>query len=176
MQDFGEEVLAGMRFHDGRPALTMHNRYLVLYAQGHPRGDPSATSATTRAATSGSSPAPATRAGRARPPTRARNFPGDETTDWTRSSGLASSTPDMLNRAIGGAYGFSTDIGGYFDLTTPPTTKELFIRWAEWAALTPVFRLHGAGPTGTHTPWSFDDADGQGLQPPLAAPPARPRR
>ena len=62
----------------------------------------------------------------------------------------------MLNRAIGGAYGFGTDIGGYFDLTPPPTTKELFIRWAEWAALSPVFRLHGAGPTGTHTPWSFD--------------------
>ena len=84
------------------------------------------------------------------------NFPGDGTTDWTRSSGLASSTPDMLNRAIGGAYGFGTDIGGYFDLTTPPTTKELFIRWAEWAALSPVFRLHGAGPTGTHAPWTFD--------------------
>jgi alpha-D-xyloside xylohydrolase len=62
----------------------------------------------------------------------------------------------MLNRAVGGAYGFGTDIGGYFDLTTPPTTKELFLRWAEWAALSPVFRLHGAGPTGTHTPWSFD--------------------
>ena len=62
----------------------------------------------------------------------------------------------MLNRAIGGAYGFGTDIGGYFDLTTPPTTKELFIRWAEWAALSPVFRLHGAGPTGTHAPWTFD--------------------
>ena len=27
-----------------------------------------------------------------------------------------SQTTDMLNRAIGGAYGFSTDIGGYFDL------------------------------------------------------------
>jgi alpha-glucosidase (family GH31 glycosyl hydrolase) len=85
------------------------------------------------------------------------NFPGDETTDWSHSSGLPSSTTDMLNRAVGGAYGYGTDIGGYFDLTTPPTTKELFLRWAEWAALSPVFRLHGAGPTGTHTPWSYDE-------------------
>src|SRR5204862_277196 len=85
------------------------------------------------------------------------NFPGDETTDWSRSAGLASQTPDMLNRAIGGAYGFTTDIGGYFDVGPyQPTTKELFIRWAEWAALSPLFRLHGSLNAGVHTPWSYD--------------------
>ncbi|MGZ8666655.1 MAG: TIM-barrel domain-containing protein [Solirubrobacterales bacterium] len=155
MQDFGEEVLFGMRFHDGQTGVTMHNRYLNLYAR-----------ATREAIESYERSHPKrrmwffTRAGYTGRPGAAAyenaNFPGDGTTDWTRSSGLASSTPDMLNRAIGGAYGFGTDIGGYFDLTTPPTTKELFIRWAEWAALSPVFRLHGAGPTGTHAPWTFD--------------------
>ncbi len=59
----------------------------------------------------------------------------------------------MLNRGIGGAFGYSTDIGGYYDVTTPPTTKELFGRWAEWAALSPLFRLHGAI-LKEHTPWS----------------------
>jgi len=63
----------------------------------------------------------------------------------------------MLNRAVGGAYGFGTDIGGYFDIAVaPPTTKELFIRWAQWAALSPVFRLHGSVSAGTHVPWSYD--------------------
>jgi alpha-glucosidase (family GH31 glycosyl hydrolase) len=62
----------------------------------------------------------------------------------------------MLNRAVTGAYGYATDIGGYYDLSTPPTSKELFLRWAEWAALSPVFRLHGSGRAGTHTPWSYD--------------------
>ena len=62
----------------------------------------------------------------------------------------------MLSRAVGGAYGFTTDIGGYFDYTSPVTTKELFLRWAEWAALSPTFRLHGSGKAGTHTPWSYD--------------------
>ena len=38
---------------------------------------------------------------------------------------------------------------------TPPTTKELFLRWAEWAALTPFFRLHGSVLAGTHTPWTL---------------------
>ena len=155
MQDFGEEVLFGMRFHDGQTGITMHNRYLTLYhratrevIESYQRSHPKRRLwFFTRAGYTG------------RPGATAyenANFPGDGTTDWTRSSGLASSTPDMLNRAIGGAYGFGTDIGGYFDVTTPPTTKELFIRWAEWAALSPVFRLHGAGPTGTHAPWTFD--------------------
>jgi len=57
----------------------------------------------------------------------------------------------MLGRAVDGAYGYGTDIGGYSDLFTPATTKELFLRWAEWAALSPVFRLHGSGIHGTHT-------------------------
>ncbi len=84
------------------------------------------------------------------------NLPGDEATNWGQAAGLASLAPDMLNRAIGGAFGFTTDIGGYYDVTTPPTTKELLLRWAEWAALSPIFRLHGSGRAGTHTPWSYD--------------------
>jgi hypothetical protein len=84
------------------------------------------------------------------------NFPGDESTDWDHAAGLASFSADMLGRAVDRAYGFGTDIGGYADYTTPATTKKPFLRWAEWAALTLVFRLQGAGLHGTHTPWSFD--------------------
>ena len=46
------------------------------------------------------------------------NFPGDETVDWGAGSGLRSLAPDMLNRAVGGAFGYTTDIGGYGDLLT----------------------------------------------------------
>jgi alpha-glucosidase (family GH31 glycosyl hydrolase) len=28
--------------------------------------------------------------------------------------------------------GFATDIGSYYGYTTPPTAKELFLRWSEW--------------------------------------------
>lgn len=155
MQDFGEEVLTGMRFHDGQTGATMHNEYPVLYAR-----------ATRQALNLYQRRHPGrqlfffTRSGYSGLPGSAAyenaNFPGDETTDWGHASGLASLTSDMLGRAVDGAYGFGTDIGGYFDLTTPPTSKQLFIRWAEWAALSPVFRLHGSGLHGTHTPWSFD--------------------
>lgn len=152
MADFGEEVLAGMHFADGATGAAMHNRYLVLYMRAtraavdayeraHPRR---AIWFFNRAGYSGS-------AGY-----EGANFPGDESTDFGPAAGLASLAPDMLNRAVGGAFGFATDIGGYYDYTTPPTSKELFVRWAEWAALSPVFRLHGSGRAGTHTPWSYD--------------------
>ncbi|MDQ6834754.1 MAG: hypothetical protein M3016_01055 [Actinomycetota bacterium] len=156
MQDFGEQVLTDMHFRDGSTGLQMHNRLPVLYDR-----------ATREAIDAYQRDHPGrhifffTRAGYSGTPGNAAyenaNFPGDETTDWTRASGLASQTPDMLNRAIGGAFGFSSDIGGYLDLGPyQPTTKELFLRWAEWAALSPLFRLHGSVGAGTHTPWSYD--------------------
>jgi alpha-glucosidase (family GH31 glycosyl hydrolase) len=156
MQDFGEEVQPTMIFHDGETGLQMHNRYPVLYARvtrsildRYMRGHP------------GRQLFFYTRAGYSGDPGSAAyenaNFAGDETTDWTRSSGIRSVIPDMLNRSIGGAWGYSTDIGGYFDLFTPhPTTKELLLRWAELAVFTPFFRLHGSLLAGTHTPWRYD--------------------
>jgi len=155
MLDFGEQVLLGMHFHAGSTGAQMHNRLPVLYDR-----------VTRQAVSSYERQHPGrhifffTRAGYSGTPGNAAyenaNFPGDETSDWTRSSGLAAQTPDMLNRAIGGAYGFGTDIGGYFDIGYPMTTKALFLRWAEWAALSPIFRLHGSVHAGTHTPWSYD--------------------
>src|SRR5262249_13650095 len=155
MQDFGEEVLDGMRFADGETGKSMHNRYLVLFMRAtrseidayerlHPRR---ALWFFNRAGYSGTPGSAAYEGG---------NFPGDESTDWGQAAGLASLAPDMLNRAVGGAFGFATDIGGYYDYTTPPTTKQLFLRWAEWAALSPIFRLHGSGRSGTHAPWTYD--------------------
>lgn len=155
MQDYGEQVMFDMHFADGTTGYTRHNDYFTLYAKAtkqeltryhraHPERRPWFF----------------TRAGYTGLPGTARfeyaNFPGDETTEWGHATGLRSLATDMLNRAVGGAYGYGTDIGGYLDYTTPKTTKELFLRWAEWAALSPVFRLHGSGLSGTHTPWSYD--------------------
>jgi alpha-D-xyloside xylohydrolase len=155
MQDFGEQVQVGMHFDDGSTGATMHNRLPVLFHR-----------ATAAAVRSFERRHPGrriywfTRSGYSGTPGSTRyemaNFPGDETTDWSRSAGLASLTTDMLNRAIGGAYGFTTDIGGFFDIPYGATGKELFVRWAEWAALSPFFRIHGSVAAGTHTPWSYD--------------------
>ncbi len=151
MLDFGEQVQPGMHFSDGSDGQQMHNRYPVLYQ----RATREAVEAF-EAEHPGRSIVFFTRSGYSGDPGTAAyenfNFPGDETTDWGAASGLASLTPDMLNRAIGGAYGYGTDIGGYYDLGRRPTKRELFLRWTQWAALSPVFRLHGAV-VEEHAPW-----------------------
>ncbi|HEX8101731.1 MAG TPA: TIM-barrel domain-containing protein, partial [Solirubrobacteraceae bacterium] len=161
MNDFGEQVVADMRFHDGRTGAQVHNENPILqfratreevdrYERAHPGRE---IFFYTRAGFSG------------RPGATAfenANFPGDETTDYQRSSGLPSLATDMLNRSVGGAYGYTTDIGGYFDgnaQAQQDLDAELFVRWSEWSALTPFFRVHNSCcDQGTRMPYSFDDA------------------
>jgi sulfoquinovosidase len=155
MQDFGEQVQGDMHFANGETGRIMHNRYPVIWArlsrrildhwqEGHPGRGP--IWFFTRAGYSGRPGSAAYEMG---------NFPGDETTDWSISTGLGSLGPDMLNRAVGGAFGYSTDIGGYTDFQTPPPNAELFTRWSEWSALTPYFRVHNSASTGTRMPWFY---------------------
>ncbi|MFL5846597.1 MAG: TIM-barrel domain-containing protein [Solirubrobacteraceae bacterium] len=151
MQDFGEQVMADMHFHDGSTGVTMHNRLAGLAHRATREVIAEYPGRQiwfyTRAGHNGAARY------------EGANFPGDETTDWSRSTGLASLTTDMLNRAIGGAFGFTTDIGGFFDVGPyQPTSEELFVRWTEWAALSPFFRVHGSVGAGTHTPWSYGAA------------------
>lgn len=159
MNDFGEQVEPGMKFHDGTPASLMHNRYPALQAK-----------VTREAIDAWEKRNPGRkvyffqRAGFVGSLSSAKwenaQFPGDETVDWGRDSGLPSIIPDMLNRAILGAPGFSTDIGGYsqFRLESPflpPPDDELFVRWAQAAALTPFFRVHNSGLSGARMPWDL---------------------
>jgi alpha-glucosidase len=157
MQDFGEQTMGDMVFADGRLGSQMHNRYPVVYHRAtreaidewlleHPGHDD--IWFYTRAGYGGLDGSPHFEGG---------NFAGDGNTDFSPSSGLQSQTPDMLNRGLNGSYGFTTDIGGYFDYVTPATTKELLIRWAQWATLSPIMRLHGSINAGTHMPWNYDE-------------------
>ncbi|MEO6605717.1 MAG: TIM-barrel domain-containing protein [Aeromicrobium sp.] len=154
MADFGEQVQPDMYFANGETGTTMHNKYTALFQEvvdetvaSYQRRHPDRSFFRyNRAGFTGS-------AGH-----EVANFPGDETTDWGKASGLASLAPDMLNRGVGGAYGFTTDIGGYADQLSGKTSSELLVRWAEWAVLSPVFRLHGSAGSGTHMPWDYDAA------------------
>lgn len=154
MQDFGEQVMRDMRFADGSSGAEMHNAYPNLYHRltrefidGYQRETGREIFFFTRAGFSGR-PGSAAYEG--------ANFPGDETTDWSASAGLASIIPDMLSRAVGGAYGFNTDIGGYADYLTGQTSRELFIRWTQAAALMPIFRVHNSASSGVRLPWDYD--------------------
>jgi alpha-D-xyloside xylohydrolase len=153
MQDFGEHVQESDHFADGSTGVTMHNRYPAVYHALTARLEPRLERRFgrdiywfTRSGFTGSAAS------------EMSNFPGDETADWSAGTGLRSLAPDMLNRAAGGAFGYSTDIGGYLDLFTGPPSEELWSRWLEWSALTPHFRLHNSQRTGTRMPWSFGEA------------------
>lgn len=165
MNDFGEQVLPDMHFASGETGATLHNRFPALQAK------------VTRAAVTvwehdhpGRQVSFFQRAGYAGSAAYENaEFPGDETVDWTRSTGLPSIVPDMLNRAVGGAPGFDTDIGGYAQFTPehpflPATNAELFTRWAQAAALMPYFRVHNSGLSGAQMPWDFDAATEAGWE------------
>jgi alpha-D-xyloside xylohydrolase len=157
MLDFGEQVVDNMRFHDGRTGAQMHNAYPALmhkitreiadrWSAENPERGP--IFIYTRTGSSGRQGAAAH---------EMANFPGDWTSDWSLYGGLGGQTKDMLNRAVGGAWGFVTDIGGLYDFVTPPLSKELFIRWSQWAALTTFHRLHNSSTRQVRMPWSFDE-------------------
>jgi sulfoquinovosidase len=159
MEDFGEQVLSDMVFADGSTGVTMHNRYPVLQHQA------------TRAAVDAYVKAHPgreiyffTRSGYTGRPGAAAyenaNFPGDELAEFDPvpgGAGLFSIIPDMLNRAVGGAWGFTTDIAGYADFYGS-ATAELYARWSEAAALMPFFRVHNGPIQGPRMPWSYDAA------------------
>ena len=158
MHDFGEFVTEGMAFHDGQPPERVHNAYPVLYhraarsaldayAREHPGFEPFFY---VRAGYSGLGRSPGVIA------STPGVFPGDETTDWSKGSGIPSVIPAMLNLALGGSYTFTTDVGGYLDLYSPRTTPELFVRWSQLAAFTPVSRIHNSTVKGSAYPWDFD--------------------
>lgn len=90
-------------------------------------------------------------------------FPGDESPSWDAGHGLPSVIPAMLNLALSGCYAFTTDVGGYFDFTAPRTAEDLFIRWSQLAALTPVMRIHNSTFNGSVFPWTWHE--GQHAQP-----------
>lgn len=153
MHDFGEFVTEGMRFHNGKAPDVEHNAYPVRYhraarvavesyAARHPDFEPFfyVRSGSTGATAATSSV-----------------FPGDETTDWSQGSGLPSVVPAMLNLAMGGGFTFTTDVGGYLDLLAPRTGAELFTRWVQLAAFTPVSRIHNSTFGGSAYPWSFGE-------------------
>jgi alpha-D-xyloside xylohydrolase len=81
---------------------------------------------------------------------------------------LAEQVPAGLNMGISGIPWWTTDIGGFMggDPTTD-TFRELVVRWFQYAAFCPLFRLHGvrepgprvgSGQTGApNEVWSFGD-------------------
>jgi len=83
---------------------------------------------------------------------------GDQRTDFQPDDGMPTVVAMGLGLSASGVPVFTHDVAGYQSVGNPPSTKELFFRWAWLGAFTPILRTHhGAFDTDN---WQFDsDAD-----------------
>lgn len=71
---------------------------------------------------------------------------GDVSTTW---ESLAGQVPRGLSAAMSGIPFWTTDGGGFLGSDPSP---ELYVRWAQFAAFSPICRFHGCGP---REPWYY---------------------
>jgi len=149
MTDYAESVPPDCVCYNGRSGLEMRNAYPVMYCASMQRaarevlGDDHLLYP--RAGYAGSQRFVTAQ------------WPGDQDTDWDDGDGLPAAVRAMLNVSMCGFPIHGSDIGGWYDWYAPITTKELFIRWAEVGAYSPLMRTHG-GPIGRNRePWKFDE-------------------
>jgi len=78
---------------------------------------------------------------------------GDVESNWLS---FARQIPAGLNFSLSGIPYWTTDIGGFI-IGNPddPAYRELFIRWFEYGAFCPIFRLHGTRTTNQNELWSY---------------------
>jgi len=150
MADFGEYLPTDVVLHNGVSAKLMHNAWPVLWAKVNYEAVSEAGKLGEivyfmRAGYSGIQ----------RYCTLL--WAGDQSVDWTLDDGLASVIPAALSAGMLGNGLHHSDIGGYTSLYGNKRSKELFMRWAELAAFTPVMRTHeGNRPDDC---WQFDSDD-----------------
>ncbi len=156
MADFGEYLPTDAVLFDGRSAELAHNEWPAIWARclkeavdeaARPDGARAAGQVLVfmRAGFTGSQKYSPLMWG------------GDQNVDWSEDDGLPSVIPAALSLGVCGHGLHHTDIGGYTTLFGMKRTKELFMRWAELAAFTPLMRGHeGNRPRDN---WQFDSDD-----------------
>ncbi|MCR4999789.1 MAG: alpha-glucosidase [Lachnospiraceae bacterium] len=82
---------------------------------------------------------------------------GDQSVDFTRHDGLCTVICAALSSGMIGCGLNHSDIGGYTSLYDNLRTKEVFLRWAEMAAFTPVMRTHEGNRPDTNFQYYDDD-------------------
>jgi alpha-glucosidase len=149
MADFGEWLPLDARFHDGGEGWSKHNRYPVEWAKINREAAPEALFFC--------------RSGYGHSPKYAPLFwMGDQTPDFGPRDGMPSALTGMLTAGLSGFALCHADVGGYTNVDLPGMkirrTKEVYFRWAEWAAFTPVFRTHeGLKPEKNVQPYTDDE-------------------
>jgi alpha-glucosidase len=148
MADFGEYLPTDAILFDGKDPLLAHNEYIVLWAKAN-------AEAIKEAGKSGEALC-FLRSGWAGSSSHAPAFwAGDQLVNWSVTDGLASVIPAALSLGFSGSGVWHSDIGGYTTVAWIRRSRELFMRWAEMAAFTPIMRTHeGNRPESNAQFWS----------------------
>ncbi len=85
-------------------------------------------------------------------------WPADQRTDFETDDGMPTVVPMALGLGLAGVSTFGSDIAGYQSISNPTSTKELFFRWTELGALSPVMRTHH-GLFARQNWWFGEDAE-----------------
>lgn len=90
---------------------------------------------------------------------------GDQQTDFSAGDGLKSVIPMGIGLGVTGFPYFGSDIGGYMStLAESPTSKELWFRWVELGAFSPIMRTHHGKSAYANWNWESDDESVQHLK------------
>lgn len=147
MADFGEYLPTDVVLSNKRPAMLEHNAWPGYWAQLNRQAVDEAGKSNDILYFM--------RAGNARSLASCpMMWAGDQNVDWSEDDGLASVITSALSLAMSGMGLQHSDIGGYTTLYGMKRSKELLLRWLEFAAFTPMMRTHeGNRPKDN---WQFD--------------------
>lgn len=127
--DFGEQVPEDAMFSNGRTGAEMHNLLPVLYNEATWEVVKDFDGALLgRSAWAGSQRFPGI-------------WAGDQSADFSPWGGLPTAIVAGQSAGWSGFPYWGSDVGGYFN----PPDDEVFARWAEFGAVSPVMEAHGLG-------------------------------
>ncbi len=134
--DFGEALPDDAVFYDGTPRAHSHNLYPLRYNGAVSDGIARIT---------GRSPLVWGRSGWA----GSQRYPGQWGGDAESTvAGMQATVRGGLSYAVSAPGFWSHDIGGFFG---PELTPELYVRWTQMGALSPLMRAHGLRPREPYT-------------------------
>ncbi|MEI8256126.1 MAG: TIM-barrel domain-containing protein, partial [Deltaproteobacteria bacterium] len=145
MQDFGEWLPHDAVLADGSDARRTHNLYPTLWH---------AAARAELEAQRGSDWVMFSRSGWLREARVAQVvWTGDQEATWSPHDGLPTVIPALVSLGMAGIGYTGADIAGF---SGGPSTKELYERWVELAAFTPIFRTHDGLMRDANWRWDRD--------------------
>ncbi len=147
MADFGEYLPTDAVLYSGESAELVHNRYPVDWARTNYEAVDEAGRLGDivyfmRAGYTGSAA------------WSTAYWAGDQLVDWSLGDGLATAVTAGISLGLSGVGYYHSDLGGYTSLGWIKRSRELFQRWAEFAAFTQIMRSHEGNRPDTS--WQFD--------------------